>query len=104
VGLNVYYGRQYLRKKLAVLNAQQFAQEFNDIQAGAGLAPGFTDVNNPSAYNTDWQDAVYRPGYQQNYQLNVSGGTEKTRYYVSGGYFNQQGISLNLTATTSRLT
>jgi len=95
VGLNVYYGRQYLRKKLAVLNAQQFAQEFNDIQAGAGLAPGFADVNNPSPYNTDWQDAVYRPGYQQNYQLNVSGGTEKTRYYVSGGYFNQQGISLN---------
>lgn len=95
VGLNVYYGRQYLRKKLDVLNAQQFAQEFNDIQAGAGLAPGFTDVNNPSPNNTDWQDAVYRPGYQQNYQLNVSGGTEKTRYYVSGGYFNQQGISLN---------
>jgi TonB-linked SusC/RagA family outer membrane protein len=95
VGFNVYYGRQYLRKKLDVLNAQQFAQEFNAIQAGAGLAPGYADPNNPSPYNTDWQDAVYRPGYQQNYQLNVSGGTEKTRYYVSGGYFNQQGISLN---------
>ncbi len=95
VGLNVYYGRQYLRKKLAVLNAQQFAQEFNAIQAGAGLAPAFADPTNPGPYNTDWQDAVYRPGYQQNYQLNVSGGTEKTRYYVSGGYFNQQGISLN---------
>jgi len=95
VGFNVYYGRQYLRKKLAVLNAQQFAQEFNDIQAGAGLAPGYADPTNPSPYNTDWQDAVYRPGYQQNYQLNVSGGTDKTRYYVSGGYFNQQGISLN---------
>lgn len=95
VGLNVYYGRQYLRKKLNVLNAQQFAQEFNDIQAGAGLAPGFADPTNPGPNNTDWQDAIYRPGYQQNYQLNVSGGTEKTRYYISGGYFNQQGISLN---------
>jgi TonB-linked SusC/RagA family outer membrane protein len=97
VGLNVYYGRQYLRKKLNVLNAQQFAQEFNDIQTGAGLAPGFADPNNPSPTNTntDWQDAVYRPGNQQNYQLSVSGGTEKTRYYISGGYFNQQGISLN---------
>jgi len=97
VGLNVYYGRQYLRKKLDVLNARQFAQEYNDIVLGGdpNLPPPFSDVNNPSAYNTDWQDAVYRPGYQQNYQLNVSGGTEKTRYYVSGGYFNQQGISLN---------
>ena len=97
VGLSVYYGRQYLRKKLDVLNATQFAQEFNDIQAGAGLAPGYPDPTNPTptGTNTDWQDAVYRPGYQQNYQLNVSGGTEKTRYYISGGYFNQQGISLN---------
>jgi TonB-linked SusC/RagA family outer membrane protein len=97
VGLNVYYGRQYLRKKLDVLNAQQFAQEFNEIQANAGKAPGFADPNNPTPNNTntDWQDAVYRPGYQQNYQLSVSGGTEKTRYYISGGYFNQQGISLN---------
>ena len=39
VGLSVYYGRQYLRKKLDVLNATQFAQEFNDIQAGAGWLP-----------------------------------------------------------------
>jgi TonB-linked SusC/RagA family outer membrane protein len=103
VSLTAYYGRQYLRKKLDLLNAQQFASEFNAIQTNAGLAPAFTDPNNPvnpdptapGPYNTDWQDAVYRPASLQNYQLNVSGGTEKTRYYVSGGYFNQQGISLN---------
>jgi TonB-linked SusC/RagA family outer membrane protein len=104
VSLTAYYGRQYLRKKLDVLNATQFATEFNSIQTNAGLAPFFPDPNNPvntldpteaGPYNTDWQDAVYRPASLQNYQLNVSGGTEKTRYYVSGGYFNQQGISLN---------
>ncbi|QKG55308.1 TonB-dependent receptor [Hymenobacter sp. BRD128] len=103
VGLTAYFGRQYLRKKLDVLNAQQFASEYNQIQTNAGLAPAFADPNNPlnpdpaapGPYNTDWQDAVYRPANIQNYQLNVSGGTEKTRYYVSGGYFNQQGISLN---------
>ena len=103
VGITAYFGRQYLRKKLDVLNAQQFASEFNQIQSNAGLAPAFVDPNNPVSsdpaapgpYNTDWQDAIYRPANIQNYQLNVSGGTEKTRYYVSGGYFNQQGINLN---------
>jgi TonB-linked SusC/RagA family outer membrane protein len=103
VGLTAYFGRQYLRKKLDVLNAQQFATEYNQILAGGGLAPAFTDPNNPvnpdpaapGPYNTDWQDAIYRPANIQNYQLNVSGGTEKTRYYVSGGYFNQQGININ---------
>ena len=95
VGLNVYYGRQYLRKKLDVLNAQQFAQEYNEILTNAGRAPGFADPNNPGPNNTDWQDATYRPASLQSYQLNLSGGTEKTRYYLSGGYFKQDGISLN---------
>jgi TonB-linked SusC/RagA family outer membrane protein len=105
VGITAYYGRQYLRKKLDVLNATQFASEYNSILANANptLPPAFADPNNPlnsdtaapGPYNTDWQDAVYRPASLQNYQLNVSGGSEKTRYYVSGGYFNQQGISLN---------
>jgi TonB-linked SusC/RagA family outer membrane protein len=95
VGLSMYYGRQYLRKKLDVLNATQFAQEYNEILTNAGRAPGFADPNNPGPINTDWQDATYRPASIQNYQLNVSGGTEKTRYYVSGGYFKQDGISLN---------
>ena len=95
VGLSAYYGRQYLRNKLPVLNAAQAAQEINEIQAGAGLAPLYPNVNNLPPYNTDWQDEVYRPANLQNYQLNVSGGTDKTRYYISGGYFNQQGIGLN---------
>lgn len=94
VGLSVYYGVQKLRKKLDVLNSQQFIQEFNEIQTNAGQAP--VSLNDPRLQsNTDWQDEVYRTASLQNYQLNVSGGTEKTRYYVAGGYFNQQGISQN---------
>ncbi len=94
VGLSVYYGRQKLRKKLDVLNAEQFAQELREINANGGVAP--PNFNSPAlAFNTDWQDEVYRPASIQNYQLNISGGTDKTRYYVAGGYFKQEGISLN---------
>jgi TonB-linked SusC/RagA family outer membrane protein len=94
VGLSIYYGRQTLRKKLDVLNSEQFAQELREINANGGVAP--PNFNDPSlAFNTDWQDEVYRSAAIQNYQLNVSGGTEKTRYYVAGGYFKQDGISLN---------
>ena len=93
VGLNVYYGRQYLRKKLDVLNGQQFASLYNDIQASRGLPPAF----NPDTVrtSTDWQDQVYSPASIQSYQVNIGGGTDKTRYYMSGGYFKQDGISLN---------
>ncbi|MDO7845497.1 TonB-dependent receptor [Hymenobacter sp. M29] len=95
VGLSVYYGRQYLRKKLDVLNARQFAEEYNAIRTNAGQAPGFPDLNNLPPYNTDWQDEIFRPADMQSYQLNVSGGSDKTRYYVAGGYFKQDGININ---------
>jgi TonB-linked SusC/RagA family outer membrane protein len=94
VGLSVYYGQQKLRKKLEVLNSAQFAQELREINANGGVAP--PNFNDPSLNNnTDWQDEVYRTASIQNYQLNISGGSEKTRYYVAGGYFKQEGISLN---------
>ena len=105
VSLNAYYGRQYLRKKLDVLNGQQFAKEYNEILSNANPAqqpkypdptnPINSDPANPGPYNTDWQDAIFRPASQQNYQLNVSGGTDKTRYYIGGGYFQQSGININ---------
>ena len=94
VGLSAYYGQQTLRKKIDLLNARQFAEYFNEAQINAGRAPGYPDLNDLPA-NTDWQDEIYRTAPIQSYQLNVSGGTDKTRYYLSGGYFKQDGISLN---------
>jgi len=43
-------------------------------------------------YNTDWQDVLYRNAFVQRHQLSFSGGSEKTRYLISGGYLNQPGI------------
>ncbi|MCB2379235.1 TonB-dependent receptor [Hymenobacter sp. BT635] len=94
VGLSMYYGQQQLRKKLDLLNARQFAEYYNEARINSGGTAAYADLNNLPA-NTDWQDEVYGPASMQNYQLNVSGGTDKTRYYVSGGYFKQEGIALN---------
>jgi TonB-linked SusC/RagA family outer membrane protein len=104
VGLSIYYGKQYLRKKLDVLNSAQFAQQYNETVANFNAQQSNPNDIQPipfptgtalPPYDTDWQDEVYRPASLQNYQLNISGGTEKTRYYIAGGYFNQQGISQN---------
>lgn len=45
--------------------------------------------------NTDWLDAIFQKGQIQSHQLSVSGGNEKTLYYISGSYFKQDGIILN---------
>jgi TonB-linked SusC/RagA family outer membrane protein len=93
VGFNTYFGRQIIRKKLDVLNGPQFAALYNESRVNAGLAPGYR--LDTVQTKTNWQDEIYRPANIQNYQLNVSGGTDKTRYYLAGGYFKQDGISLN---------
>ncbi|WP_052695004.1 SusC/RagA family TonB-linked outer membrane protein [Hymenobacter sp. AT01-02] len=95
VGFNAYYGVQQIRKKLDVLNARQFAEYYNESQINGGAAPGYPDLNDLPPYDTNWQDEVYRSAAIQNYQLNISGGTDKTHYYVGGGYFKQDGIIQN---------
>lgn len=40
--------------------------------------------------NTDWMDEIYKKSYPlQKYNVNISGGSEKTTYYTSVGYTNQ---------------
>lgn len=41
---------------------------------------------------TDWQDVLFRTAYTHNAQLQVSGGSEKTQFMVSGGYLDAQGV------------
>ena len=64
--------------------------------------------NNPSAYydpaidtdesfykfcgNTDWMDLMYKNSAMQQYGINLRGGSDKTRYYVSYGFMSQTGV------------
>jgi hypothetical protein len=40
---------------------------------------------------TNWQDAVFRTAFQHQHQVAAQGGTEKVKYYVSGGMMDQDG-------------
>ena len=44
---------------------------------------------------TDWKDLLFRTGNHQNYQVSVSGGSDKTQFYSSVSYMNQEGILYN---------
>lgn len=50
-----------------------------------------TQINNPEN-DTDWFDEVTRIGWQTQHNLSVTGGSENTKYLVSGNYFHQEGI------------
>lgn len=97
---DVSYGVQTLRKKIDLLNAPQFASLRNDAFYDTNPAGGkfqylSQDQINQLGNGTDWQDEAFHTATIQNHQLSLSGGSQKTRYAVSGSYFNQEGIIKN---------
>jgi TonB-linked SusC/RagA family outer membrane protein len=66
----------------------------NDSEANTIIMnPSYVSNFNPLV-NTNWQDAVTQKGSQQQYNLSVSGGNDKTQIYASGGYFKQLGSTI----------
>ncbi len=90
VELNSVYSSQQTTNRLDLLDANGFAQYQNMIRTNAGDAPYAQ-----GSENTDWQDEIYRNGYTQNHQLSVAGGSDNVNYYISGTYFDQEGIIIN---------
>ena len=43
--------------------------------------------------DTDWQDEIFKTALTQDYNVNVAGGNEKTNYFFSVGYYDQEGVS-----------
>jgi hypothetical protein len=44
---------------------------------------------------TNWQKEIFRTAMMSNYQLNFSGGNDRTKYFVSAGYLDQEGVIIN---------
>jgi len=90
VEVNSTYSSQETNNRLDLLDANGFAQYQNMIRANAGDAPYAQ-----GSENTDWQEEIYQVGNTQNHQLSVSGGGDNVNYYISGTYFDQEGIVIN---------
>lgn len=52
------------------------------------------DVAGFAGVNTDWNSLVFRNGITQSHQLGLNGGNDKTTYYASFGYYNEEGITI----------
>lgn len=80
-------------KELDLLNANQWARLQKDYFLNK---PGYTDAEiDQLGEGYDWQNAVLQTGSSQNHSISISGGDEKSQYFLSGNYLNQDGIILN---------
>lgn len=55
-------------------------------------------INKLKATNTDWSDILFRDAFTQEYNLSLSGGSEKATYYTSFGYMKENGNIPNVSA------
>jgi TonB-dependent starch-binding outer membrane protein SusC len=98
--LDYYAGSAQVSKRYDLLDAAGYMDYANAF--GQNSSQAFTPFPDSvktrllaSGIDTDWQDQVFRPGGVRNVQLGVRGATQGanvTRYNVSGGYFDQDGI------------
>jgi TonB-linked SusC/RagA family outer membrane protein len=81
-------------KHIPVMSLPQYASFRNAMDSAGGL-PTQPEFYDPSILGpgTDWQDALYRRTLLQKHQFSISGGNERTTHYLSGEYFNQEGIA-----------
>lgn len=84
VSASAYVGISNVAKTYDVLNVAQYRELMEEI-GGVSLPDGLKD-------ETDWFKETYQTGVSQNYQFSVSDATDKVRYYLGGGYTDEEGI------------
>ena len=100
----------YLSSMGGVARILDKAGERNALRQGglAALSPETRNAIDALRRNgTDWGKEIYQVALNQQYSFNVSGGGNRASYYLSGGYYNEQGSTvgtgferLNLTMKT----
>ncbi|MCC4211523.1 SusC/RagA family TonB-linked outer membrane protein [Leeuwenhoekiella parthenopeia] len=82
------------RKTYEVLQGQQYAEFRNEAIADLrpNDAPPFPNPEQYAGTGFNWQDEILRTGIRSEYGVNVNGGEERTRYFVSANLLEDKGI------------
>jgi TonB-linked SusC/RagA family outer membrane protein len=93
VSVSTYYGSQSPGRLTEMPGREDFINFINDAYTNTTGKPVYSSANPAPAYNTNWQEALYRDHAPvQSYNVNFNGGTDKTKYLLSAGYFSQDGL------------
>ncbi len=104
MNFNMNIGVQTWTRKPKLMNGAQSNQFAIDKAKDQGYVGGDLELKNilrPKEYaayeagsEINWMDETTRNALTQNYQLSVSGASDKFNYYISGNYMNQEGLMI----------
>lgn len=89
----------YFNEDYRPLNASEYFELTREGLVNAGASPAaitstLASLGQGNNVNYNWLDAVTKTGTQRQYNLSASGGNDRTTYNLSGGYFRQEGTTL----------
>ncbi len=95
-----YAGVEGYAHKLRLRNGDEYVQKYKDYYyqktglelTGTPVPNELEETNYEAGIETDWLDEVSRTGIMQDHNVNISGGNDGLKYFVSGEYLNQKGI------------
>ncbi len=92
VSYNGFYGISAPARMLDLLNATEYAVLRNESSVAAGKGIVFPDVTSLGT-GTDWQKAIFNnSAHRYLHEISLSGGNERSTFYISAGIQNQEGI------------
>lgn len=100
---NGFFGVSNAARKLDLLDATQYATIINEGFVNDG---GTARFQNPASFGrgTDWQDVIFSSAERQNHEVSVQGGSDKSTFFGSFGYYDQSGIVMRDISYYKRLT
>lgn len=89
LNLTARYGIRKITKPVKLLNRDEFIAA--KLLTGVDIL-GSEGVESASELpDVDWMDVMYDTGHEQEYNLSLTGGTDRLRYFLSGGFYNEKG-------------
>ncbi len=94
ITFNASYGTQRMLNKQDLMNAQQYYELVSIAQPDYKWTSEELRLLSRGE-STDWQDAVTQNGNYQNYNVSITGGTEKLSHYLGVDWYDQKGTIKN---------
>mgnify|MGYP006283617883 CR=1 FL=1 len=91
VSFDASYGVEHLPEVPDMLNAQQYAELSNEAFQNSGQPAPYANPASIDQY-TNWFNEISQTGLRQNYDISLSGGSERFKGRLSANYYNRQGI------------
>jgi len=99
VSYDASVGQQQVAKTQRYMTGEEYTSAINGIIEEGQLNTSVYQPVEGTNDNTDWQDLLLRDAPIQSHDVAISGGNNLTKYHISAGYFDQEGVMLN-SATT----